>query len=141
MSPRNHATLANRYQSDGMAVSSPQKLVVLMFERIETDLARAVTAIDANQVEDAHNALINAQELVFELQLALDVEAWPGGVELQSIYEFLLSNLIDANLRKSADIVRQCIDIVTPLSQSWSEAYRAIQQGEAAASEAALAAQ
>ena len=59
MSPMNRAKLASRYQSDGMAASSPQKLVVLMFERIETDLDRAIDAIERNPVEDAHNALVN----------------------------------------------------------------------------------
>jgi flagellar protein FliS len=140
MSPRNRAVLANRYQSDGMAMSSPQKLVVLMFERIETDLTRAVEAIEFSRVEDAHNALINAQELVFELQLALDTDTWPEGTELASIYDYLLTLLIDANLRKSADLVRQAISIVAPLSQSWAEAYRMIQRGEVATVQAAVAA-
>ena len=140
MSARNRALLANRYQSDGMAMSSPQKLVVLMFERIEVDLGRAVDAIEGSRVEDAHRALINAQELVFELQLALDVEAWPEGAQLQSIYDYLLGLLVDANLRKSAELVQQAVALVAPLTESWAEAYRMVQTGEVSAEPTAVAA-
>jgi flagellar protein FliS len=138
VTPSERARLAGIYHSDGMAASTPQKLVVLMFERIGLDLERAIAAIDANRVEAAHRALLNAQDIVFELQLALDVEVWPEGAELASIYHYLLGMLVDANLRKSADVVRQCRDIVTPLSESWGEAYLRIQRGQAAPAAAAV---
>jgi flagellar protein FliS len=115
-----------------MAASSPQKLVVLMFERIGLDLERAIVAIDRNHVEAAHRALLNAQDIVFELQVALDLEVWPEGAELASIYDYLLGLLVEANLRKSIDLVRQCLGIVNPLTETWGEAYRQIQRGEAA---------
>lgn len=127
---RQRALLANRYKSDGMAASSPQKLLVLVYDRLRRDLDTAIAAINEGQIEGAHRALVNAQELVFELQLALDADAWPGAVELEAIYEYLLSQLVEANLRKSADLVRRCVAIVEPLHESWTEAYQALQRGE-----------
>ena len=138
MTPKERARLASIYQSDGMAASTPQKLVVLMFERINLDLERAIVAIDARHVEAAHRALLNAQDIVFELQMALDLEVWPDGAELASIYDYLLGMLVDANLKKSAEMVRKCLDIVSPLTDSWGEAYRLIQRGEAPPVPAAL---
>lgn len=127
------AQLAGRYQSDGMTASSPQKLLILIFERIKTDLTTAVTAIEAKHVEPAHLALVNAQELVFELRMALDVEAWPAAAELQSIYDYVTELLIEANLQKSAELTEQCLEIVLPLADTWNEAYQQIQQNQAAA--------
>lgn len=130
MTPSQRALLASRYQSDGMAASSPQKLVVLIYDRIGRDLDAAIAAIGAANVEATHRALLNAQDLVFELQLALDPQLWPGAVELDAIYEFLLGQLVMANLRKTVPDVQRCIDIVTPLRESWTEAYQMIQRGE-----------
>lgn len=126
-----YAQLASRYQADGMAASSPQKLVVLIYNRISRDLDTAVTSIEARNVEGAHKALVNAQELVFELQMALDTDSWTGAKELDAVYTYLLSLLVEANTRKSIDIVRRCIEIVTPLRETWTEAYQMIQRGEA----------
>ncbi len=133
MTPSQQALLASRYKSDGMAASSPQKLVVLIYQRLSIDLDKAIVAINANQVEAAHKVLINAQDLVFELQLALDSELWPGAVELQAIYDFLLGLLVAANLKKSTELVQRCIDIVSPLGESWVEAYQMLQRVEAGA--------
>jgi len=126
MMPRNRAALANIYKSDGMAASSPQKLLILLFERLESDLDRAITAIDAGQVEPAHKALINAQDIVFELQMALDPEAWPNAAELYSIYEYILGLLVDANASKTVEPIHECLTAVKPLTQAWNDAYQAL---------------
>ncbi len=128
MNQRQRAALANRYQADGMSVSSPQKLLLAVFDRLEKDLAGAITAIEAGSIEVAHRELLHAQDLVHELNLALEPEVWPAAAEMRVVYEHLLGLLIDANLAKSSDLVRQCQDIVVPLSQSWHEAHRNLQQ-------------
>jgi len=132
VTPSQQALLASRYQADGMAVSSPQKLVVLIYERLSRDLDTALAAIEARNVEGGHKALVNAQDLVFELQMALDADLWEGARDLAAIYDYLLGLLVAANLKKSADQVQRCIEIVTPLRESWTEAYQMIQRGDAA---------
>jgi flagellar protein FliS len=137
---RQWAALADRYQTDGMAGSSPQKLLLAIFARLHRDLISATAAITGNQIEAAHDSLVNAQELVYELRLALDPDAWPGANELKALYDYVLSLLIEANLTKSIETIHRCIDIVEPLEETWIEANRMLQdQGEtmAAASGAA----
>jgi len=130
VTPSQQALLASRYKADGMAVSSPQKLVVLIYDRLARDLDTALAAIDAGDVEGAHKALVNAQDLVFELQMALDADLWEGARDLAAIYDYLHGLLVAANLKKSAEQVRRCVEIVTPLRESWTEAYQMIQRGE-----------
>lgn len=124
---RRHAALAGRYQSDGMAGSSPQKLLLAVFDRLSRDLRASIEAIDANQVEAAHRSLLNAQELVYELNLALAPDVWPAAQELRAVYEHLMDLLIQANLDKSIAKIEQCEKIVTPLSDCWTEAHRTLQ--------------
>ena len=131
MTPSQQALLASRYKADGMAVSSPQKLVVLIYDRLARDLGTALAAIEARNVEGAHKALVNAQDLVFELQMALDADLWEGARDLAAIYDYLLGLLVAANLKKSAEQVQRCVEIVSPLRESWTEAYQMIQRGDA----------
>lgn len=129
MTPNQRALLANRYQTDGMAASSPQKLLVLLCERLGADLDSAAAAIADRETERAHKALLNAQDIVFELQVALDPDAWDGAAELRSVYEYLSGLLVEANLKKSLPLIEQCKTIASPLIESWQEAYRLVQQG------------
>ncbi|MGI9598744.1 MAG: flagellar export chaperone FliS, partial [Acidimicrobiales bacterium] len=128
MNQQQRAALASRYQTDGMQGSSPQKLLLAVFDRLGRDLETSIAAIEASDVEAAHRALVNAQELVFELNFALDPEAWPAAVELRALYEHLLGLLIDANLNKSIATVQRCIEIVTPLAETWREAHNQLQE-------------
>lgn len=128
MNQRQRAALASRYQTDGMSGSSPQKLLLAVFDRLGRDLDTAIAAITGNDVEGAHGALVNAQELVFELNFALEPDIWPAAQELRSVYEHLLTLLVEANLNKSVEKVERCIAIVSPLAESWAEAHRVLQE-------------
>ncbi len=128
MNQRQRAALANRYQSDGMQGSSPAKLLLAMFDRLGRDMRTAIEAINANSVELAHKALVNAQELVFELNCALEPEIWPAAQELRSVYEHVLDLLVEANLTKSVENIERCIGLITPLAEGWNEAHRALEE-------------
>ena len=134
MNQRQRAALADRYQTDGMAGSSPQKLLLAVFERLHRDLDTAVAAITTNQIETAHTALVNAQELVHELRLALDPQVWEGADDLKAIYDYVLTLLVEANLSKSAETIERALAIVVPLEESWIEANRMVQEQGAALS-------
>lgn len=133
MNQRQRAALANRYQSDGMQGSSPQKLLLAVFDRLGRDLNSAIAAINDGNVEVAHRALVNAQELVFELNCALEPDVWPAAQELRLVYEHLLDRLVEANTDKSVETVQHCIAIVSPLAESWAEAHRALEEQKVAA--------
>lgn len=116
--------VARRYRADGMASTPPGRLLVMLYDRLQIDLERAEEAIAGGSVEAAHRALVHAQEIVFELKLALDVTVWPEGQALDDIYEYLLRQLVVANTTKSAAVVHECQGIVAPLAESWHDALR-----------------
>ena len=117
-----NARLAQRYHQDGMSVTPGPQLVVKLYERLLLDLHRGAQAIGSGSIEAAHEQLVHAQDIVFELNMALDVDAWDGGPPLRSIYDHLSDKLIDANVQKSEALVIECIDVVAPLVEAWQEA-------------------
>lgn len=123
-----HSRLAGRYQSDGMAGSSPEKLLLAVFDRLVRDLESAAGAIADNEIELAHLALVNAQELVYELNLALAPDVWPAASELRAVYEHVMQLLVEANLNKSLENVERCLGIVRPLAATWNQAHRALEE-------------
>ncbi len=127
-----YTELAKRYHDDGMAVMSKPQLIVSLYERLLTDLDRAGTALVGTDIEQAHNALVHAQDIVHELNLALDLERWAGSQNLRAIYNHIGSLLIEANVTKLPDPVRQCVDLLAPLHEAWQEAAATVSAERAA---------
>ncbi|MEM7342590.1 MAG: flagellar export chaperone FliS [Actinomycetota bacterium] len=125
------AALADQYQNDGMAASSPPRLLLAVFDRLQRDLNTAIAAISMGQVEPAHRALVNAQDLVLELRLALEDQTWSGASELQALYDYVIDRLVEANLSKDPRLVQDCLAIVVPLAETWVEADRMLRESSA----------
>jgi flagellar protein FliS len=116
------AALRARYMGDTVATVSPQRLLVMLYDRLALDLERGQTALVAGDRESASEQLQHAQEIVMELQGSLKVEVWDGGPRLAALYTWLLSELIAANVKGDLRRVGDCRRIVEPLRDAWREA-------------------
>jgi flagellar secretion chaperone FliS len=114
--------LRDRYLQDSISTASPGKLLLMLYDRLVLDLGKAEEALRADDRDKAYDLLNHAQEIVLELRVSLDVEAWSGGPGLASLYGFLLTELIGANIARDADRVAGCRTLVEPLRDAWREA-------------------
>lgn len=114
--------LRNRYLADSVNTASPGKLLVMLYDRLVLDLAMGEEAIRTGDRDEASERLNHAQEIVLELRTTLDLDAWAGAAGLASLYGWLLTELIQANIKLDADKVKACRDIVEPLRDTWREA-------------------
>jgi flagellar secretion chaperone FliS len=130
--------MRNRYLGDTVATASPGRLLVMLYERLVLDLARAETALRAGDRETGANRLLHAQEIVMELQSSLNLSVWDGAAGLGAVYGFLLTELITANVRADADRAASCRELVEPLLDAWRKAM-AITERQASAERQALA--
>jgi len=113
-----HAGAATRYAQDGTQVVSPNRLVVLLYERLLKDLDAAAVLLEHGS--PAHAQLVHAQDVIDALDLSLDVSEWSGGPGLRSIYEHCYRELVTANLEGHAGRVRQCREVLAPLADAWA---------------------
>jgi flagellar protein FliS len=121
--------LRDRYLQDSISTASPGRLLLMLYDRLVLDLAKGEEALRQDERENANNLLNHAQEIVLELRVSLDVEAWSGAPGLASLYGFLLTELIGANIARDADRVAGCRTLVEPLRDAWREAAAAAVAG------------
>jgi flagellar secretion chaperone FliS len=114
--------LRDRYLQDSINTASPGKLLVMLYDRLVMDLRQGEEALRAGEREQANERITHAQEIILELRATLDVEAWTGAAGLASLYGFLLTELIQANVQRDADKVVACRRLVEPLRDAWREA-------------------
>src|SRR3954451_10948574 len=108
------ASLRARYIGDSVATASPQQVLVMLYDRLALDLERAQKAVAAGQREDASEQLQHAQSIVLELLSSLQVEAWEGGPRLASLYNWLIGELVQANIKLDTNRISACRPVVQP---------------------------
>jgi flagellar protein FliS len=118
----NNQLLRDRYVGDSIATASPARLVTMLYDRLMRDLGGAETAILDGDFESASNQLTHAQDIVMELRASLEVNSWSGGPALASLYAYLVTELIGANVHKDAKKVAMCRTIIEPLHEAWHQA-------------------
>ena len=118
----NASTIRNRYVGASVGTASPARLVTMLYDRLVRDLAAAETALAGSDLEGANHVLIHAQEIVWELAAGLDPTKWSGGPALAALYQFILSELLEANVKKDAAKVTSTLGLVEPLRDAWHQA-------------------
>jgi flagellar protein FliS len=115
-----------RYLADSVATASPAKLLVMLYDRLVVDLNRGEQALIAGDRPEANTHLKHAQDIVTELHVSLDLQAWDGAAGLASLYAFVETELINANIRGDAAKVAAVRDLIEPLRDTWREAIAAV---------------
>lgn len=125
------ASLRARYIGDSIATANPHQLLVMLYDRLALDLERAESALEVADREAARAPLMHAQEIIINLRGSLKVEVWDGGPRLAALYAWLLTELIQANLKGDIRRVRDCRKVVEPLRDAWRQAAASLVAGTA----------
>ena len=125
------ASLRARYLGDTVTTASPQRLLVMLYDRLALDLERAHVALTAGDREEGAAQLQHAQEVVFGLLESLQIDAWEGAPRLASLYNWLISELGQAIVKGDLRRVADCRKVVEPLRDAWREAAATLASGPA----------
>jgi flagellar protein FliS len=116
----------NRYQSAAVATAGPAQLVLMLFDGATTALLRARTALvdgGPSTLEVSHRELQRCQDIIWELRISLDRERGGGIAQaLGSLYDYCLTQLVQANVSKDPTKLDIVEEIVGDLRGAWAEA-------------------
>ena len=116
------ASLRARYLGDTVTTASPQRLLVMLYDRLALDLERGHAALAEGDRDAATEQLQHAQDVVFGLLESLQVDAWDGAPRLAALYNWLITELGAAVVKGDLRRVADCRKIVEPLRDAWREA-------------------
>jgi flagellar secretion chaperone FliS len=118
-----------RYLADSVATASPAKLLLMLFDRLLLDLARGEQALLDGNRNEANTQLKHAQDIVSELHMSLDLDAWDGAAGLGQLYSFVVTELVNANVQGDVARVSACRSLMEPLRDTWREAVAGTEGG------------
>lgn len=127
MQPSGQAAGYRAYRRVQTETSSPGELVVMLYDALAADLQRPEAGLQKRERhEEAHVALVRAQEIVLELIASLNAEAGELAQQLDDVYQYVYGRLVDANVKKDADAVREAARLVAPIRQAFIAAVRQV---------------
>ena len=112
----------NAYKKASVNTLDQNKLIIMLYDGAIKNSSFAVEHMKSGEIEKVHNCLIKAKNIVTELMATLNMEQ--GGdvaKNLQSLYSYMFSQLIEANIEKKIQPILVVIDLLKELRVAWVE--------------------
>ena len=97
------------------------KLVLLLYDGAIKFMRVATKAIEENNIQEAHNNIMKAQNIIYELMSTLNMDVGDISRNLMRLYDFMIWQLIEANKEKSKEKVDNVIKLMSSLREAWRE--------------------
>ena len=129
-----------RYRQIETETADGLDLVIMLYRGAIRMLGQAEDGIREGAKTEAHNWLVRVQDIVNELSLTLNLDAGEVAVNLRRLYDYMLERLVEANILKDLEPVREVKALLTDLLDAWLDARTGLQTGDAAPIAAVVAA-
>ncbi len=116
---------AHTYRQFSVQVATPVGLVVMLFDRAIADLQRAITAIEAHNIEQRTKHLNHFFNVIAELEGSLNHEGGgPVAKNLATFYEYARAQALNAAVKNSKEILSDLSEHFSTLRDAWREGER-----------------
>jgi len=108
------------YKNTQIKTASREQILLMLYEGAINNMKQGREALRKEQNQIAHDELLQAQDIVTELMASLDMDI--GGdiaEDLYSLYDFILHNLVQANVEKDPGRIDDALDVMTDLNDAW----------------------
>jgi flagellar protein FliS len=112
-----------RYKSVQVKTSSPGELLVMLFDGLFRFMDEALVAMRADDRARAGDRISRAHAILSELAATLNKSAAPELCEnLEALYFFCMTRLVEANLYRDQDRIEECKRILEPVRDGFKGA-------------------
>lgn len=109
--------------------TSPAQLVIMLYDGAIRFTKAAIDGIHNKQFDVANTNLKKAQSIIHELTASLNFD-FPISKELVRIYEYMLHQLIQANIKKNASCAEEVLQHLQELREVWKQTLKTAPAGQ-----------
>ena len=120
-----------QYKKNSIETASKEQILIMLYDGAIQFLNKAKIAIANKEIENAHNNLISAQNILHEFINSMDREVAPQLAEnLISLYEYFIRRLVQANIKKEIEPIDEVLKYLKSLKATWEQAIILAQKEE-----------
>ena len=113
----------NIYKNNTVNYASKDQLLLMLVDGAVKYAKRAEIAIEKKDVKSAHDNLIRTQDIFTELMVTLNQDAGLWAKQLYKVYEFIKNKLVEANMKKDINVLREVLPLIDDVRDLWHETY------------------
>lgn len=112
---------AQAYQTNSVNTATPGELTLMLYNGALKFLKQTKSSITENKYDKANEYNKRVQDIIQELMITLD-QKYPVAKNMVTLYEYLLSRLIEANIKKDIAILDEVEEFLTQFRDTWKQA-------------------
>lgn len=116
----NAANRAQMYKNQQIMTATPAELTLMLYQGAIRFCMECQKALEGKDFEKAHHANIKVQKIITELSATLDPN-FALTADWQRLYEYTNYCLVQANIKKDTDKLREALDLIRGFKDTWQE--------------------
>lgn len=116
-----------KIKQNSIMTASPQELTLMLYDGAIKFGNQAIGFLENKEIEAAHNAIVRVQDIIMEFQATLDMN-YEIASSLELMYDYIYRKLVDSNLTKDVEPLKEAIDFIRELRNTWKEAMQLAKQ-------------
>lgn len=117
----------NKYKQNTVSSATPEELTLMLYDGAIKFMNIGKYSIEDKDIERTHSSLMRAQDIINELNYSLNMD-YDISKEMRDLYDFVLSKLVDANIKKDIAAIDDALEIVRGMRDTWKEVMQQIKQ-------------
>lgn len=116
------------YQNSKVMTASPAELTLMLYDGAIKFTNIAISAVENNDIEKAHNNIRKADAIIEELQCTLN-HKYPVADDFEKVYSYIRDRLMWANIKKDKDILNECLEHMHTMRDTWVQIMKSNKAG------------
>jgi flagellar secretion chaperone FliS len=113
------------YENNQVLFAKGEELTLLLYKGAIKFIEQAKLALEKNDVPRANNRIIKAQNIISELMVTLNMDI-EISKSLLLLYDYFKQRLIDANIKKDAEVLNEVQGMLAELLGTWTESIKVV---------------
>lgn len=108
------------YANNKIMTASPGELTLMLYEGAIKFCNIAIEGCEEKNIEKAHNNIRKVENIIEEFQATLD-HKYPVAKDFENVYKYLQQRLLEANIKKDPEILREVLTHLRTMRDTWKE--------------------
>lgn len=114
-------TKSDAYLEQKVMNARPEELTMMLYDGLVKFIHQAILFNEQKSFDKSNNANIRAQAILQELRSTLNMEV-DLSAGLEDLYLFMIDHLVNANIEKNNQNLKEVLELATDLRDTWKEA-------------------
>jgi flagellar protein FliS len=109
-----------QYNNSKILTASPAELTLMLYDGAIKFCNIAIMGIEQKDIQKAHSNIVRVQRIIEEFRSTLD-RKYPVAEDFDRVYVYLLQRLLEANLHKDPEILKEVLEHLRSMRDTWVE--------------------